>query len=183
MDNLKNELDVLEDITRKLISASIPFMVTGSMAMNYHAIPRMTRDIDVIISIKKEDVEKLLSIFERDYYISRETVIESIERCSMFNIIHNESIIKADFIILKDVAYRHTEFGRRQRVRIRNFDTYIVTKEDLILSKLIWAKDTHSELQIRDIRNLMDTGFDEAYVQSWVKKLGIDSLFKEMCDG
>lgn len=183
MYNLKNELDVLEDITQKLGGVGIPFMVTGSMAMNYYAIPRMTRDIDVIISIIQEDVERLLSIFKQDYYISRESVIESIERHSMFNIIHNESIIKADFIILKDVAYRHTEFERRQRVRIRNFETYIVSKEDLILSKLIWAKDSHSELQMKDVRSLMDTGFDETYVQSWVKKLGIGSLFKEITNG
>ena len=96
--------------------------------------------------------------------------------------LNNELDIFAD-IIQKLNAYRHTESERRQRVRIRDFETYIVSKEDLILSKLVWAEDTHSEVQMKDVRNLMDTGFDETYVQSWVKKLGVDSLFKEVGDG
>jgi len=34
--------------------------------------------------------------------------------------------------------------------------TWIVSREDLILSKLVWAKDSKSELQIRDIIDLID---------------------------
>lgn len=39
--------------------------------------------------------------------------------------------------------YRLAEFNRRQRIRIQDFSTWIVSKEDLILSKLCWAKDSH----------------------------------------
>jgi len=180
---LKNELDILADISQKLSSSHIPFMITGAMAMNYYAIPRMTRDIDVVIAVAEEEIEKLLLLFEGEYYIAKEAVLESIKQRSMFNIIHNESIIKVDFIICKDDAYHQMEFERREPVRIRGFDTYIVSKEDLILSKLIWAKDSRSEMQIIDIRNLMDTGFDDNYVQSWATKLGIDSFLKVLGNG
>lgn len=43
---IENELDVLRDVSHRLESAGIAFMLTGSMAMNYYAQPRMTRDID-----------------------------------------------------------------------------------------------------------------------------------------
>ena len=52
MIDLKNEIDILEEVSRILIKADIPFMLTGSMAMNFYAQPRMTRDIDVILSIE-----------------------------------------------------------------------------------------------------------------------------------
>ena len=40
----------------------------------------------------------------------------------------------------KDPLYRQTEFKRRQRVDLAGFSLWIVSKEDLILSKLEWAK-------------------------------------------
>ena len=180
---LENETDVLEDVSGKLISAGIPFMVTGSMAMNYYAQPRMTRDIDIVISLKSRDVENLFLLFEKDYYISKEAIYDSLERGSMFNIIHDRSVIKVDFILLKDQEYRHIEFQRRKKITIRHFKTYIVNKEDLILSKLVWAEDTHSELQIRDVKNLIRTGCDEEYLKEWVEKLDLKAIYKEIRNG
>lgn len=37
---MMNKLDVLLDVTARLKNAGIPYMVTGSMAMNYYAEPR-----------------------------------------------------------------------------------------------------------------------------------------------
>jgi hypothetical protein len=41
-----NELDVLKEVCSKLEKNAIPYMLTGSFAANYYAVPRMTRDID-----------------------------------------------------------------------------------------------------------------------------------------
>jgi len=35
------------------------------------------------------------------------------------------------------------------------FEAWIVSREDLILSKLAWAKDSGSEMQLRDVRALL----------------------------
>ena len=129
-------------------------MLTGSMAMNYYAQPRMTRDIDFVVALKPEDADTILRLFTPDYYVSREAVSNSIVRESMFNLIHQESVIKVDCIVRKSIPYRREEFERRQRITIENFSTWIVSKEDLIISKLWWAKDPQSELQLRDVKNL-----------------------------
>ena len=100
-------------------------------------------------------------------------------RESVFNLIHRESVIKVDCIIRKKNEYRRTEFERRQRISISDFETFIVSKEDLIISKLFWAKDSHSELQLGDVRNLLVAKHDESYVQRWTRELGLDSLLKE----
>jgi hypothetical protein len=70
----------------------------------------------------------------------------------LFNLIHNENVIKVDCIVRKQNDYRINEFNRRQRIKIRDFETWIVSKEDLILSKLFWAKDSRSETQLRDVK-------------------------------
>jgi hypothetical protein len=119
-------------------------------------------------------------LFSPDYYVSREAVESSIAHQSLFNLIHNESIIKVDCIIRKQNEYRHAEFNRRQRIQIEDFETWIVSKEDLILSKLFWAKDSRSELQLRDVKNLVLTGCDRAYIQQWTQKIGVTNLWKEI---
>ena len=174
-----NEIDIVRDISRRFEQAGIAYMLTGSMAMNYYAQPRMTRDIDVVIAIGPEDVGRVAALFRPDYYVSEENIRESLAHESIFNLIHQESVIKVDCIIRQSSDYRRVEFERRERISILDFTTFIVSKEDLIISKLFWAKDSHSEIQLGDVKNLLATGYDAAYLQRWTRELGLDNLFKE----
>jgi len=173
-----NEIDIVRDISRRFEKAGISYMLTGSMAMNYYAQPRMTRDIDVVIAIGPEDSGRVAALFRPDYYVSEENIREFVARESIFNLIHQESVIKVPCIIRKRTQYRRMEFDRRQRISIREFNTFIATKEDLIISKLAWAKDSHSEIQLSDVRNLLATGYDAAYLQHWTRELGLDNLLQ-----
>lgn len=177
--NIMNEIDVVRDVSRKFEQAGIAYMLTGSMAMNYYAQPRMTRDIDVVVALHPKDVETVLSMFSPEYYVAREAVTESITHPSIFNLIHQESVIKVDCIVRKPTAYRVLEFERRRAIQILDFTTFIVSKEDLILSKLDWAKDSHSEVQLRDVKNLLATGYDAAYLERWTRELGLATLWQE----
>ena len=53
---MNEELKVLEIVTQRLEKAHISYMITGSIAMNYYATPRMTRDLDLIIKLQKSDI-------------------------------------------------------------------------------------------------------------------------------
>jgi hypothetical protein len=174
-----NEIDIVRDISRRFAQADIPFMLTGSMAMNYYAQPRMTRDIDVVIAMSREDVGRVATLFQPDYYVSEENIRESVAHESIFNVIHQESVIKVDCIIRKSSEYRRIEFERRRKISILDFTTFIVSKEDLVISKLFWAKNSHSEIQLADVRNLLATGYDAAYLQRWTRELGVDNLYWE----
>ncbi|MDP9254360.1 MAG: hypothetical protein M3O66_05415 [Verrucomicrobiota bacterium] len=171
-----NEIDIVRDVSRRFEETGIAYMLTGSMAMNYYAQPRMTRDIDVVIAIGPEDIGRVAALFRPDYYVSEENIRESLAQESIFNLIHHESVIKVDCIIRKATEYRRTEFERRRKISILDFTTFIVSKEDLIISKLFWAKDSHSELQLGDVKNLLASGYDAIYLQRWTRELGLDSL-------
>jgi hypothetical protein len=54
-----------------------------------------------------------------------------------------------------------------------------VSREDLILSKLVWARDSRSELQLRDVRQLLSDAVDAEYLNKWAPALGVDSLLEE----
>jgi hypothetical protein len=177
---MHNELDIVRDVSARLDGASLGYMLTGSMAMNYYAQPRMTRDIDIVVALRPTDADRVVRLFSPDYYLSREAVDSSIARQSLFNLIHNESVIKVDCIVRKQTEYRLTEFNRRQRIKILDFETWIVSKEDLILSKLFWAKDSHSELQLRDVKNLVLSGCDRTYIGRWTEELDVGKLWQEV---
>lgn len=177
---MKTELDVLRDLTQRLESGGVAFMLTGSMAMNFYAQPRMTRDIDLVVQVTSDQTDLLVSLFEAEYYVDRLAIAKAIAQRSMFNLIHNQTIIKFDCIVLKDQPFRQEEFGRRQRITLGDFQTWIVTREDLILSKLYWARESKSELQLRDVRNLLSSDCDMLYLFSRAENLGVKSLLEEI---
>lgn len=180
---MQTELDILRDITNRLNAVGIAFMLTGSVAMNHYAQPRMTRDIDLVVALKPGDAEKIVALFEPDYYVPRDGVSRAISRRGMFNLIHNDSIIKVDCVVLKDEPYRLEEFARRREVTVSGFQTWIVSREDLILSKLYWARDSRSEMQLRDVRNLLAPECDSDYLQSRALQLGVTDLLQEALTG
>jgi hypothetical protein len=180
MDTIQSELDVLRDVSQRLEGAGIPFMLTGSVAMNYYAQPRMTRDIDLVVSLDDSQREGFVRLFEQEYYFDRKALTNAISRRGMFNLIHNEAIIKVDCVVLKADAYRQEEFSRRRKISIGDFETWIVSREDLILSKLFWARDSKSELQLRDVRNLLTSGCDMAYLGTRASTLGVNELLEEV---
>ena len=179
---MQNELDILRDIAKRFSSAGIQYMLTGSFALNYYAQPRMTRDIDVVVELEPKDADTIITLFENDYYVPRNAVIRAIANQSLFNLIHNESVIKVDFIVRKNTEYRRLEFERRRPVTVDDIEIWIVSKEDLIISKLYWAKDSHSEFQLRDVKNLLKSGYDDMYLQTWTEKLGFENLLRECLD-
>ncbi|HEV8052601.1 MAG TPA: hypothetical protein VGP47_08900 [Parachlamydiaceae bacterium] len=101
----------------------------------------------------------------------------------MFNIIHNEQAFKIDFIVRKDDEYRLVEFKRKKRIQLENVTIWIVSPEDLIISKLYWAKDSLSEMQIKDVRNLLLSipQLDNEYIRDWVNKLNLTILYEKAC--
>ncbi len=176
---MMNELDVLLDVVGKLKSVGVEYMLTGSFAMNYYAEPRMTRDVDIVIALQINNIKDIVSVFKDDYYISENSVKQAIENKKMFNIIHNEAIIKIDFIIKKDTEYRKNEFSRRNFFVIDNKKIQIVTVEDLIISKILWSTTSRSELQKHDIKNLLQQDVDNAYLKKWFDKLKINRFVQE----
>ncbi len=180
---MKNEIDILCDVSLRLSRLGVAHMLTGSVAVNYYAEPRMTRDIDVVVDLAPESVHPLVDEFARDYYVDEGAAAEAVRCRSTFNMIHRESVVKVDCIVRKESRYRKAEFERRVEIEIGGVRVNIVTREDLILSKLAWAKESRSEVQLRDVRNLMATGYDAAYVDSWKDDLGVAALLAELGQG
>lgn len=179
---MSEELEVLKIVTGRLDGAGIPYMVTGSIAVNFYAIPRMTRDIDLVVELSNSDAERVLRLFQPDFYVDDETVRRAVATQGMFNLIHDRFLIKVDVVVRKDTEYRRVEFSRRRTVSVEGHSFSIVTPEDLILSKLAWARDSRSEVQLSDVRNLLTAieKIDRDYLTTWADRLSVTDLYREV---
>jgi hypothetical protein len=85
---------------------------------------------------------------------------------------------KLDFITKKSNAFEAGKFQRRRRSRISDIEFWVISKEDLILSKLWWAKDSHSERQFEDIQRLIESGVDEQFIDGEINAQGLVGILE-----
>ncbi len=178
MSLFEDQKAVLKDCTERFERLEIAYMLTGSMAMVDYAMMRMTNDIDIVIEVSPADAEKIIKEFEPDYYVPHGRVRDAVSRKFMFNLLHQATLVKTDCVVRKENAFSKKAFSRRRKINFAGFDVWIISREDLILSKLNWAKNTRSEMQMRDVASILRNGYDENYVKSWAKNLGVEELLE-----
>lgn len=179
---MTDQFSILTLVAGRLETAGIPYMLTGSVAAGYYAQPRMTRDIDLVIEVVPSDAGRVAAAFTPEFAVSLDAIRAAIARQGLFNLIHVEAVTKVDFVVRKDEPYRLEEFRRRRLVEIGGHPLWIVSPEDLVLSKLVWAKPSRSELQLRDVRQLLASveALDMAYLNRWAASLTVVDLLREV---
>ena len=168
----------LQDVVAKLNDLGTPYMITGSVAMSAYATARTTMDIDVIVEIGPSEATRFAHAFQETYYVDANSITRAQQYRSMFNVLNLETGIKVDFIPRKPTDFENAKFERRRSSKIGDITFWVIGKEDLILSKLEWAKDSHSEMQFRDIRNLIESGADETFLMKMVGENGLKGVWE-----
>lgn len=170
-------IELIKKVVSTLEELEIPYMLSGSIVLNAYTIPRMTRDIDIVIHLQSANIDAFVKAFEQDFYCYRPSIEEEVQRKGMFNLIDNQSSYKVDFIVRKEEEYRLAEFERRYKTDVLGMDAYVVSLEDLILSKLIWIQELQSDKQKEDIKNLLaNPDADADYLKTWIEKLKLNTF-------
>jgi hypothetical protein len=88
-------------------------------------------------------------LFREDFYVDGEAVRRAIERREAFNAIEMTRVVKTDFAVRKESAYRRTEFARKRRVSVDEHELSIVAPEDLVIPRGERMNDTPPEVERR----------------------------------
>ena len=179
---MSEELEILKTVVGRLEQARVPYFISGSMAANYYSVPRMTRDIDIVLELRPAHLKLFVESFRDDFYVEEESIREEVNRRGMFNLINKEYAFKVDFIIRKETEFQDSCFKRRREVRLGDYDAWMISLEDLVIAKLLWAKDSLSELQLRDVKNLLLTAgnLDTVYLDQWIGRLSLKEIYKKV---
>ena len=174
-------VSLLKIVKKRLDKANIEYMISGGIAVSYWGFPRTTHDIDIVIEAQKKDKNKILKLFEKDYYISDEAVEEAIKNRFTFNIIDNKSGLKIDFWLLKRDAFGKSEFGRKLKKKMFGENISIISAEDLILCKLMGFEETKSDHRLQDVKSILQTSkVDMNYIKTWAEKQGTLEILEDL---
>jgi len=176
-----------DDFFRRVITAldraNVPYMVTGSFASSAHGRARASYDIDIVIAPTDEQLRALIREFPADrYYADEEDAFESKKWVSQFNVIDFSSTWKVDLIFRKDREFSRAEFDRRRLHTIEGMRVYVATPEDVLISKLEWAKMGESDRQIEDVVGIIriqGSQLDIAYIERWVRELALETQWQK----
>jgi len=70
--------EFLRAVVQILDQAGVPYMLTGSLAASYYAVPRTTRDIDLVVEVSKSSIERLVEgLLAAGYYVDRDAALEA----------------------------------------------------------------------------------------------------------
>ena len=172
-------LSFFQKITDVLDKNNIPYMLSGSVAMSLYIVPRATRDFDFIIHLTPQNIDSFVENFQDGYYCDKDQVKDALVNPAhgMFNIIDHASGYKADFVVLKRIPFRQEEFSRRIQMDFYGKTIYVVSPEDLLISKMIWIQDYQSPLQMEDIKNLTELeSLDKSYISKWINTLKLNTF-------
>ena len=101
-------------------------------------------------------------------HVDREAAHEALQAGGQFNAIDPTSGWKADLIFRKAREFSSTEFKRRQRSELFGIEVALTTLE--------WSQMGDSDLQRRDIRELLEIAgpsVDSHYLHHWIERLDL----------
>lgn len=174
--------EVFRRFTAALDRVGIPYMLTGSFASAYYGATRSTQDIDFVIEATPATLETLMRQLPRDeYYLELNAALEAHREGSLFNVIDLATGWKIDLIIRKARAFSAEEFQRRRQVDLHGVPIFVASAEDVVLSKLEWAKLSESQRQLEDVVAILRSRWDRLdrlYLKKWIAALQLEAEWK-----
>ena len=178
--------DELTRFAERLEAMGVPYMVTGATAAILYGQPRVTNDLDVVLSLDDVGRAALLRAFpESEFYVPPESVIRT-EQARLqrghFNLIHLESGYKADIYLAgEDPLHAWALPLRRWHAWSQELKVAFAPPEYVVLRKLEFYREGGSTKHVSDIQAIREiTGVDELVMQSWLARLGLTPVWQEV---
>ena len=163
--------------------AALPWMLVGSLASNFHGVPRATRDADFVIAFDRGDVDTLAATLPSALRLDAQGAFEPVTGTTRYLIELQGSLFVCELFVLSDDAHDQERFARRQRVPMFGRHAFVATAEDTIVTKLRWAKDAGRSKDRGDIRNIVAlrrSGLDWPYIEHWAAAHGTTELLQTL---
>ncbi|MBX3139043.1 hypothetical protein KF707_22640, partial [Candidatus Obscuribacterales bacterium] len=96
---MNDDISVALKVVRVLELLEVPYLIGGSLASSTHGLTRATADADILADLKGNHIDDFVEALETDFYVSKDSVVEAISRCSSFNLIDYSTGFKVDIFI------------------------------------------------------------------------------------
>ena len=183
----------LKLILDALKGSKVEYLIGGAIAEWAWGEPRATQDLDIVINLPVKAIGKFSKELEkRNMLVPADIILDTMmeDRADIpLNAIHMYSGLKADLYLMRDGdELRQSAFQRRLLVDYGPpiGAVYVHSPEDLILYKLMYLGLSGQPKHARDIAAILKAQkgqLDYGYIESWVVRLGLISVWQEIRAG
>jgi hypothetical protein len=177
----------------------IPYVVGGAVAAIVHGEYRMTRDLDVVLSLSPRHVPALIAGLRDGFTFLPSDITDALDRIpearadrqqrASFCAYDTTTGFQLDVYLSSGHLFDQLQFQRAVVIDIPGDPggkLRIASAEDTILAKLEWYALTPSDRQWRDVQAVLrvqDETLDRDYLRYWAEQLGITVLLQQALSG
>ena len=182
----------LKLILDALKASKVEYLIGGAIAEWAWGEPRATQDLDIVINLPIKAIGRFSRELEkRDMLVPADIILDTMmeDRADIpLNAIHMYSGLKADLYLMRDGdELRQSAFQRRLLVDYGQpiGEVYVHSHEDLILYKLMYLGLSGQSKHAWDIAAILKAKkghLDYGYIDGWVNRLGLNSLWMALKD-
>ncbi len=166
-----------------LDTAGIPFMIVGSLASNFHGIPRSTRDADFVVELPAGSLQRLGDTLPPALTLNLQSAFEGVTGTTRYLIELAGSPFVCELFVRSDDPHDRERFARRQRVRVFDRTACVASAEDMVVTKLRWADKAERSKDRDDVRNILavrGSDLDWDYLRHWSTEHGTSALLEHI---
>jgi hypothetical protein len=128
----------------------IKYYLVGGILANIYTVFRTTQDIDFVIDIQTQNIslEQYISLLQQNSFFPLqdwESAAIMARETNLLQFFDKQEVVKFDnYLIDKDVQSKYKKIGplglkRRVREKLFRIECWVASKEDFILSKLVYG--------------------------------------------
>jgi hypothetical protein len=163
-------------------AAHVPYMLTGALAYNYYAIPRSTKDVDIVVSLSDPGVmTKIMRLMEPEIIFSPQVQFDTITWGKRhIGRPPTDSGLSVELFELFEDPFVTTQFQRRKSFLSKALEReiWLPTAEDIITQKIRWGRTK----DLDDARDVLAVQGPETlemdYIQNWCSLHGTTQRLK-----
>ena len=156
---------LVDTFVSRLEKLEISYVVTGAVASIIYGEPRLTNDVDLIIMMKTEDIERFVQAFpSAEFYCPPVEVLKiEIRRLHRghFNLIYHDTGTKADIYLAGEDELHRWALSKRRDMVVEGERVRVAPPEYVIVRKLEYYREGGSEKHLRDIAGMVELSSDE----------------------
>lgn len=156
-----NADEALLAVVDALERLDIPYLITGSLAANFHGIPRSTRDADVVVDLAPGALTQLADALPRALRIDPQASFETITGTTRHVLRLHGSPFVVELFLLSQDDHDVCRFQRRLRVSALGRALWVPRVEDVVITKLRWSLGRRSSQDFEDVRNVIAVSGDQ----------------------